>query len=221
MNIDGINEINIAIQSCENLKAIIPSCSRYREAVPKTMKPEVSQRILLITRDPSNEANNYIELLDWGNSFFRNHILEIFFREYDKNKANQDKEYFDDFKERFIRLVYWTHYSKCFPGKKNGNHKQPNAACAKKFLDLEIELSLPEYIVLVGANSVKFVMKTNLLDAIHNNENNYKNNKPVICLTHPSCANNGHKKDSRYRYEETVERIRELIENIGNRNIDE
>lgn len=221
MNIDGINKINLTVHSCENLNSITPSCSRYMGTVPMTMKPETTQSILLITRDPSNEANYCKELLGWGNSFFKNHILEIFFRGYDKNKANKDKEYFDDFKERFIRLVYWTHYSKCFPGKKNGNHKQPNAACAKKFLDLEIELSSPDYIVLVGANSVKFVMKTKLLDAIHNNENNYKNNIPVICLTHPSGANNGHKKDSRYRYEETVEIIRKLIENIGDRNIDE
>ena len=199
MNIDGINEINIAIQSCENLKAIIPSCSRYREAVPKTMKPEVSQRILLITRDPSNEANNYIELLDWGNSFFRNHILEIFFRYYDKSKAKDDKEYFNIYKEKFIRLVYWTHYSKCFPGKKNRNHKQPNIKCAEKFLNLEIEVALPELIILVGEHSIEFVMKTKLVEAIHNNGYNYKNNIPVICLTHPSNANNKHKKDPRYR----------------------
>jgi hypothetical protein len=214
VNVKRMNEINSMILSCTNLKINNPTCSRDEQAFPLIMEPNRTQKLLLITRDPSNIANVNRVLLDWRNTFFRNHILEIFFREYEKKKAKKDIEYFNIFREMFARYIYWTHYSKCFPGIKDGKHKKPNVICSYLFLEYEINAMTPEVMVLVGKDAIEAIMNKDHVEAIQSNGNNFINKIPVICLTHPANTNNKCKRDPKYRYNETVELIRSIVKDI-------
>jgi uracil-DNA glycosylase family 4 len=218
MDINKLMQINQRILNCPNILQVNPECSRYTTAVPLIMEPIESQRILLISRDPSNIANSNKTLIDWENTFFRHHVLEVFFKDYLKYKSDKDKNYFTIYKKLFRRNVYWTHYSKCYPGKNaSGNHKQPNNVCQKKYLADEIDAVDPEYMILMGKHIIELLTKENNLIAIKKNDINAYINKGksirLICLTHPSNANNKCKRNPEYRYFETVK----IIQNISMR----
>ena len=209
MNINGLIALNNIIINCKNISITNPPCSRNYDAIPLVMNPQKSQKVLLITRDPSNIANNNNTMLGWENTFFRNHILMILFNKY-------DIDHFIVFRELFEKYIFWTHFSKCFPGKySNGNHKQPNKVCAKKFLKKEIDLINPDYIILVGKHSIKFITDLDLIKAIPLNGNNFiqKNKKKIeiISIIHPSNANNACKNDKKYKYFETIKYIQNII----------
>jgi hypothetical protein len=214
-----LDDINKQIINCPNIKIKNPTCSRDPDAVPLVMEPKKTQRILLITRDPSNIANKNMTLLGWENTFFRNHILPIFYKEYDKTKAKKNRNYFEGFKELFSIITYWTHYSKCFPGiDVSGNHIKPNGTCSNLYLNNEILVVSPEYIILAGKDAHEFIMKTPTLEAINLNGTNYLNicngPVPVICLTHPSNANNKCKNNPVYKFKDTVGMIQEIVLNL-------
>ncbi|MDP8267225.1 MAG: uracil-DNA glycosylase family protein [Candidatus Tenebribacter davisii] len=212
MKIYELIALNKRILECENISITNPPCSRNFDASPLVMVPKESQKVLLITRDPSNIANQNVTMLGWENTFFRNHILGIFF-------ANFKIDKFDFFKSLFETHVYWTHFSKCFPGtNSHGGHNKPNKVCAKKFLNDEIDLINPKYLILVGADSIKFITKSNLIDAIKKNRDNFirKNNKKVeiISITHPSNANNACKNNEKYMYLETIKYIQKIMREL-------
>lgn len=216
MKINEVIDLNNTILKCDNTTLNSPPCSRNFNALPLVMNPQSSQKSLLITRDPSNIANSNTTLLGWENTFFRNHILPIFFNDYDKNKSSTNNKYFNYFKNMFSKHVYWTHYSKCFPGRyPNGGHKKPNSECAKRYLWNEINLISPDYIILVGKDSIKFITDLDLLKAISINGNNFilQDNKKIeiISIIHPSNANNACKSDKKYKYIETIEYIQKII----------
>ena len=216
MNKKQLNKINNKIIKCDERNSI-PPCSRDQSACPFVMPIlKASQRIMLITRDPSNEANRKQAMLKWDNSFFRTKILPIIFKDY-------KEEYFDKYSKLFSNIVYWTHYSKCFPGiTKRGQHKQPNDLCAKIYLKKEISSFHPDITILMGKHSIEYLTEINMIDAISNNGNNTisinNNIYQLICLTHPGNANNKCKNDPRYKYKETIKMIQKSIERLLKRN---
>lgn len=216
LDIDKINELNQEISYCKHISSINPPCSRDSSAAPLIMSPLKTQKLLLISRDPSKIANSNKTLLGWDNTFYRQHVLPIFFKDYDKNKAKVDRSYFDSHSDNFSQLVYWTHYSKCYPGiNKSGGHNPAKNFCSTLYLMREIEAVSPDYIILMGKDVIEFIMKDSALNSIKNNEKNYLEMKegkiPVICLTHPSNANNKCKNDPKYRFSEMIQSIHELI----------
>jgi len=219
MNVNTMNDINQSILKCPNLNLENPLCSRYLNAIPLVMVPVNTQRVLLISRDPSNIANSNNTLTGWDNTFFRQHVLEVFFRYYKKKAAKTNIKYFNEYQKMFHENVYWTHFSKCFPGKDDrGNHNQPNGVCAAKYLSLEIEAVDPVFIVLMGKHSIELITECNNVESINKNGNNFLYNQgkkiPLLCLTHPSNSNNKCKNNPLYKYSETVEMIRDLMEKI-------
>ncbi|MCQ1534488.1 hypothetical protein FTO70_02005 [Methanosarcina sp. KYL-1] len=223
MNQELLTKICNDINSCPNWRSGSLKCGRDETAIPKTVEIKDTQKILLITRDPSNQANKLDDVTSFENSFFMDKVLPILFADYETEKAKKDMKYFEDFREKFLSLFYWTHYQKCFPGKREGAHKQPRKKCATRYLKTEIEAFDPEIIICIGAKAVDHVIKEavervkgeKLLQTISKNGNNhvtYSGKKiPFIALTHPSGSNNGAKNNPSYRYEETIKLIREKV----------
>jgi len=211
MDIEKIKQINKEISQCKYISEENNPCSRDISSKPLCTSPAKTQKILLISNYPSNIANSNTTLIGFENTFFRNHILSSFFRDYNKGTAKADETYFKKFSKKFDQLVYWTHYSKCYPGKTKTGHKPANSKCSDLYLKREIEAVSPDYIILMGSNAIKFISKDSLINSISKNGNNsYKVNNidiPYICLTNPANSNNGCKKDPRYRFKETVEQI--------------
>lgn len=216
MNFDCLTEICNKINSCPNWKNDNIDCGRDITSIPKTVEIRRNQKILLITRDPSNQANKLSNVTNFENSFFRDKILPILFEDYHVITAKRNRDYFEIFREKFLELFYWTHYQKCFPGinNKTGGHKQPKAQCAKKYLKKEIIAAEPEYIIAMGSKAIKFVTGKSLLDSILQNENNSVllagRMVPVISITHPSNAN-ASKSNPAYKYEETIGLIQNIV----------
>lgn len=215
MNYEKLTQICEDINSCFKWQNHYIDCGRDITASPKIVEIRNTQKMLLITRDPSNEANKLNSVTDFENSFFSNKILHMLFEEYDVNSAKSDENYFKRFREKFIELIYWTHYQKCFPGKNNkGDHKQPKKHCARKYLNKEIIAAEPEYIVAMGSKAVEFVTGKKLLDAIPMNGNNSilvnGIRVPVIAITHLSDRN-VYKHDPEYKFKKTVQLIREIV----------
>ena len=215
MNLDLLTKICNEVNSCPDWKSGNLKCGRDETAIPKTVELRNTQKILLITRDPSNQANKLDDVTSFENSFFRDKVLPILFADYKSQKAKKDRTYFEEFRETFLSLFYWTHYQKCFPGKKEGAHKQPRKKCANRYLKREIEAFEPEIIICMGGKAVEYVTGEKLLHAISKNGNNqviYSGKTvPLIALTHPSDANNGSKNNPAYRYKETVGVIQEAV----------
>jgi len=211
MDIEKIKQINKEISQCKYISEENQPCSRDISSTPFCTSPAKTQKILLISNSPSNIANSNNTLIGFKNTFFRDHILSSFFSDYNKVTAKADETYFKKFCEKFNQLVYWTHYSKCYPGKTKTGHKPTNSKCSDLYLKREIEAVSPDYIILMGSNAIKFISKDSLINSISKNGNNsYKVNNidiPYICLTNPTNSNNGCKKDPRYRFKETVEQI--------------
>jgi uracil-DNA glycosylase len=208
--------INHEILNCKHISSINPPCSRYISASPLIMQPLNTQKVLLISRDPSNIADSSKILVGWENTFFRQHVLPIFFENYDKNRAKADIDYFAKYSEKFNYLVYWTHYSKCYPGKnKNGGHNQAKSFCSTQYLKREIEAASPDCIILMGKDVIEYLTNDSAINSIQRNGNDYLNINgrriPIICLTHPSNSNNGCKNDPRYRFYETIQFIHQNI----------
>ena len=105
-NIEGLDKINKSILTCKNLKIKDYLCKRDVSAKPLVMKPLLTQKVMLITRDPSNIANLNQTLTGYDNTFFREHILAVFFKDY-------SMERFKHFAEIFEIIVFWTHFAKC------------------------------------------------------------------------------------------------------------
>ncbi len=223
MNRELLTKISNEINACPEWKNGSLKCGRDETAVPKTVEVRDTQKILLITRDPSNQANKLEDVTGFENSFFRNKVLPILFADYKAEESKKDRTYFEDFREKFLSLFYWTHYQKCFPGKKEGAHKQPRKKCANRYLKREIEAFEPEIIICMGGKAVGYVIgeavgyvkNEKLPNTISKNGNNhviYSGKKiPLIALTHPSDANNGSKNNPLYRYEETIRLIQERV----------
>ncbi len=215
MNINKVKQINCSIKSCKYLSLKSAECSRDKIALPLVMEPLKSQKVMLISRDPSNIANKNYTLIGWNNTFFRNHILEVFFRDYNKASAKKDKKYFNNYRDKFYQQVFWTHYSKCFPGTNKSGHKQPNKICSNMYLYDEINAVSPKYMILIGKHIIELLTNEKNIKAIERNGNNYYDNKkikiPLICLTHPSNANNKCKNNPKYKYKDTVNLINDLM----------
>jgi hypothetical protein len=215
MNLHFLTKLSNEINSCPEWKNGSLKCGRDETAIPKTVEVRDTQKILLITRDPSNQANRLDDVTSFDNSFFRKKVLPILFADYKMCKAKNDKTYFEDFRERFLNLFYWTHYQKCFPGIKGRSHKNPRKECANKYLKREIEAFEPEIIICMGGKAVEYVTGEKLLHAISKNGENYviysRRKIPLIALTHPSDANNGAKNSPVYMYEETIKLIHEKV----------
>ncbi len=139
MKYDDLTEICNKINSCTSWKNDDSfDCGRDITAKPKTVEIRNNQKILLITRDPSNQANKLSSVTNFENSFFSSKILPILFEDYDINDAKENREFFNIYREKFLDLFYWTHYQKCFPGiSETGGHKQPKNKCAIKYLNME------------------------------------------------------------------------------------
>lgn len=218
MDTEKINEINLEISNCKHISSINPPCSRDISASPLVMQPLSTQKMLLISRDPSNIANSNKTLLGWENTFFRQHVLPIFFEKYDKSRAKKDIDYFTEYSEKFNNFVYWTHYSKCYPGKnKSGGHNQAKRFCSTVYLNREIRAVSPDCIILMGKDVIEYLTNDSALNSIQRNgKNDLKINEfrvPVICLTHPSNANNKCKNNPQYRFNETIKLIHETMTN--------
>ncbi|HZY25890.1 MAG TPA: hypothetical protein VFE71_08700, partial [Bacteroidales bacterium] len=99
MNHHLLSKICSEINSCPNWKNGDTKCGRDKNAIPKTVEMRETQRILLITRDPSNQANKLEDVTDYKNSFLREKVLPILFLNYEVSKANYDKTYFEIYKE--------------------------------------------------------------------------------------------------------------------------
>ena len=211
MDIEKIKQINKEISQCKYISEENQPCSRDISSTPFCTSPAKTQKILLISNSPSNIANSNNTLIGFKNTFFRDHILSSFFSDYNKVTAKADETYFKKFCEKFNQLVYWTHYSKCYPGKTKTGHKPTNSKCSDLYLKREIEAVSPDYIILMGNDAIKFITKDSLINSISKNGNNSYNinniDIPYICLTNPANSNNGCKKDPRYRFKETVEQI--------------
>ena len=216
MDIEKLNQINKEISQCKYISKESHPCSRDISSKPLFMIPVITQKILLISRNPSNIANSNNTLIGFKNTFFRDHVLSSFFRDYNKDTAKADETYFEYFSKNFDKLVYWTHYSKCYPGKNKNGHKPAKSDCSELYLKREIEAVSPDYIILMGKDAIEFITKDSLINSISKNGNNFLNinniNIPFICLTNPGNSNNGHKKDPRYRFKETVEQIQITME---------
>ncbi len=217
MNLELLTKICNEINSCPDWKNGSLECGRDETAIPKTVEIRDTQKILLITRDPSNQANKLDDVTGFENSFFRDKVLPILFADYKAEKAKKDRAYFEDFREKFLSLFYWTHYQKCFPGVNSNGHKVPEDICAGKYLRAEMEAFEPELIICMGSPAIKFITgEKKLLDAISKNGKNAtivaEKMVPVISLTHPSNANNKAKNNPLYKYEETKKLIHENIE---------
>nr|WAI02821.1 MAG: uracil-DNA glycosylase family protein [Candidatus Methanoperedens sp.] len=216
MDIEKLYQINKEISQCEYILTKNPPCSRDISSKPLFMNPVITQRILLISRDPSNIANSNETLIGFKNTFFKNHVLSSFFRDYDKNIAKADENYFKKYSDKFYQLVYWTHYSKCYPGKTKTGHKPAKVFCSELYLNREIKAVSPDSVILMGKDVIEFLTKDSVINSISKNENNFLKinniNIPVICLTHPSNANNGCKSNPKYRFKETIEQIHANIE---------
>ena len=216
MDFEKLNQINKEISQCKYISEEYHPCSRDISSKPLFMIPILTQKLLLISRDPSNIANSNNTLIGFNNTFFRNHVLSSFFRNYNKGTAKADEIYFENFSEKFYKLVYWTHYSKCYPGKNENGHKPAKSDCSKLYLKREIEAVSPDYIILMGKDAIEFITKDSLINSISKNENNFFKinniNIPFICLTHPGNSNKGSKNNPRYKFKETVEQIQIIME---------
>ncbi|MBF9018488.1 MULTISPECIES: uracil-DNA glycosylase family protein [unclassified Oceanispirochaeta] len=206
-----IQELLESIHNCPYLADEKLHCGRDNFAHPHTTAAKDSQKIMLVTRDPSNQANRLKSVLDIENSFFSGKILPILFNEYDINE-------FETFRKRFEKLVYWTHYQKCFPGVTTNGHKQPTKTCADRYLTKELELINPDLLILVGSHSIEFFTGNKQLQAIERNGHNSIEVKgqsvKVISLTHPSNANNKAKNDPQYKFTETKSLIKDSVRDL-------
>ena len=216
MDIEKLNQINKEISQCKYISEENHPCSRDISSKPLFMIPIITQKILLISRDPSNIANSNNTLIGFKNTFFRNHVLSSFFRDYNKDTAKADETYFKYFAQKFDKLVYWTHYSKCYPGKNKNGHKPAKSDCSELYLKREIEAVSPDYIILMGKDVIELLTGDSAINSISKNGSNFLRIKnlsiPVICLTHPSNSNNKCKKDPKYRFKETIEQIQVTME---------
>jgi len=215
MKYDDLTEICNKINSCPSRKNDTIDCGRDITAIPKTVEIRKNQKILLITRDPSNQANKLSSVTNFENSFFSSKILPILFEDYNLKNAKKDRDFFNIYREKFLDIFYWTHYQKCFPGiSGTGGHKQPKNKCAKTYLNMEIIASEPEYIIAMGSHAIEFVTEKKLLDSIKMNGNLFffhaGRNIPVISITHPSNAN-GSKSNPSYKFEETIRLIQDIV----------
>lgn len=217
MNQQLLTKICSEINSCQNWKNGDLTCGRDENAIPKTVEIRETQRILLISEAPSNLANELEDVTDYKNEFLRKSVLKIFFMDYDVSKAKSDKTYFERYKEKFLNLVYWTHYQKCFPGiyETSKQHKPPKNICVEKYLTSEIEAFEPELIICMGARATRYITgEKELPVAISNNRKNVYMTSgkevPVIAITHPS-GQNGHKHKPEYKFNETIDSIHDAI----------
>lgn len=221
MSIKNLLLLNEEIVKCDERKDKNCRCKGSRDATPMVDTPEKTQSFMLITRDPSNNANNAKILVGKENSFFVNNIIPLLYNNYDIKKAKKSKHYFAIFQKHFHENVYWTHYAKCFPGI-NANvkkgHKTPNAYCANQFLLKEIVELNPKHLILIGDDTITFLTgeKTkDLIDnivvrtlTVHEKEYNY------LISTHPSEANaykSGYKfNDTKIKIQSTYEKAVDL-----------
>lgn len=101
MKYDDLTEICNKINSCPSLKNDSIDCGRDITAKPKTVEIRNNQKILLITRDPSNQANKLSSVTNFENSFFCGKILPILFEDYDINDAKENRDFFNIYREKF------------------------------------------------------------------------------------------------------------------------
>jgi hypothetical protein len=90
MNNEKLTHICEDINSCRNWQNHYIDCGRDITASPKIVEIRNTQKILLITRDPSNEANKLDSVTDFENSFFSNKILHMLFEEYDVKRLSDN-----------------------------------------------------------------------------------------------------------------------------------
>ncbi len=212
MNHHILNQIHEEINSCPFLKNGNIKCGRDEKAAPKIVDVRDTQRILLITTKPSNEANELEDITNFGDSYLSDKLLPILFADYEVSKAKENEVYFENFRKEFLNIIYWTHYQKCYS-------KAKAKECAEKYLTREIEAFEPDLIICVGKIAVNFTTKEKeLVTSISKNGNNYSNfagkNVPIISLTDPSNSNNKAKGDPRYRFEETINLIQQTVESF-------
>jgi uracil-DNA glycosylase len=200
-----LDELHKQIKNCLYLGPDTLPCGRDEFAVPHVTQYYSSQTILLITRDPSFEANKLDSVLNIENKFFKNKILK-----YLLGSSCSDSQSFEIAKNIFCKHIHWTHYQKCFPGKTTKGHKRPRHICACNYLRQEIEYINPELIIVVGKEPVEFISGTKLQNAIINNFTNKRKIK-IMFSTHFSDANNASKNNSKYRFNETVTLIQQRI----------
>ena len=216
MSIENLLLLNEEIAKCDERKDKNCRCKGSKDATPLVDTPEKTQSFMLITRDPSNNANNVKVLVGKENSFFVNHIIPLFYSNYDVKKAKKSEHYFSIFQKHFHENVYWTHYAKCFPGinaKGKKSHKTPNKYCANQFLLKEIEEFNPKHLVLIGEDTINFLTGEKTRDLIENiivrtltvHEKEYH----YLFSTHPSEAN-AYK--SRYKFNDTKVKIQSTYE---------
>jgi len=190
------------IRNCRGRNYGNVNCSRSPE-LPATLPPLLQEyvptgKILLISQAPSRLAHFEYKLNTKGNDFFRRMISEIGITE-----------------KEFQKKIYWTHFSKCYPGPAQGGDKTPNNVCARIFLKQEISEMKPKLMILMGRSIVRWLLDKNLKDAIEDTINNANwcsvdgKNVRVIATLHFSKTANPYRK--KYGFEETLDLIRNAI----------
>lgn len=118
-------------------------CKNANGKKPLAMPIPDNCRIMIISQAPSSNASDKQILADRNNATF-NQFLDVF-----RIKENQFHKYF-----------YWTHYGKCYPGKREGGDQWPKVHCADKFLKDEIRLCKQKglsLIIGVGEPGTKYL----------------------------------------------------------------
>ena len=114
MNHYLLDQICNEIKSCPFWKNGNIKCGRDENSIPKTVDVRDTQRILLITTNPSSEANELKDITNFEDSYLKDKILPVLFADYEVSMAKENEVYFENFREEFLNIIYWTHYQKCY-----------------------------------------------------------------------------------------------------------
>ena len=96
-------------------------CKNANQTKPLAMPIPKECRVMVVSQAPSRSASEIQVLADPRNNTFGEFLSVL----------NIDEE-------TFHRHFYWTHYGKCYPGKRKGGDRWPTVYCADKYLGDEI-----------------------------------------------------------------------------------
>lgn len=108
-------------------------------------------------------------------------------------------------------IFYLTAIGKCYPGKGKGGDKTPSALCAETWLTQELHLLRPELVITIGCRAFKWFFPQHNYDQNLNGMLSSWNGLRVLCLPHPSGANNAWKAKNRARLESIIRELRKQI----------
>ena len=163
-----------------------------------------TQRFLIISSDPSSDTNKLKDLFDKHSDFEERILALFFFGKDDENEVLKIRTDYRKHKEAFLKVFYWTHFSKVYAA------GSPGKFWANKFLLKEIELFEPQAIILFGNTAADFLLGKGKLKDRVNKVIDWKG-IPILCTLHPSKDWNLRRRDE-FDFHDTWKLIRKICD---------